>query len=421
MASPSTDYHGYGAVDFYGVEEHFGDLPTLQELVEAAHRHGSRSSRIRWRTIRGPTTAGRRTPPRRPGTTAPWRTTSTTIWQVRAIADPNAPADKVKATLEGWFINILPDLNQNDPRTAAYLIQNSLWWIDQTGLDAVRQDTLPYVPRTYWSRWTAALKREHPHLITLGELWDSDPKLVSFFQGGRPAFDGVDTGVDTLFDFPLCYAIRDVFAKHQPTTRLADTLAADKYYVNPRVLVTFLGLHDMPRFLNEPGADLTGLKLAFTFLLTTRGTPLIYYGDEIAMSGGGDPDNRRDFPGGFPGDPQNAFTARGRTPEQAEIHDCVRQLLQLRRQLEPLRRGDLTVVRATGDAWACVRHAGAHVALVIINNGTQPLTLELPAGSIGSDSGGELRERLRGKDRIAREGGLLRFSLPAQSSALYSD
>lgn len=412
---PSTDYHGYGAVDFYGVEEHFGDLATLQKLVTAAHRHELKVIQDQVANHTGPYhrwTTDSPTPTWYNGTVANHLDNT---WQIRTIADPNGPADQRRATLEGWFINLLPDLNQNDPQTATYLIQNSLWWIDQTGLDAVRQDTLPYVPRAYWSRWAAALKREHPRLTILGELWDGDPKLVSFFQGGRQAFDGVDTGVDTLFDFPLCYAIRDVFAKHQPTTRLADTLAADKCYVNPTVLVTFLGLHDMPRFLNEPGADLTGLKLAFTFLLTTRGTPLIYYGDEIALRGGGDPDNRRDFPGGFPGDAQNAFTARGRTPEQTEVYSHVQRLLELRRELEPLRRGDLTIVRAEGDTWACVRRVGSEVVLIVINNAVQPLDLDLPANSFGP-----LREQLRGRDRLTPSGSLLHISLPARSSAIYS-
>lgn len=418
---PSTDYHGYGAVDLYGVEEHFGNLLTLQELVKAAHRHRLKVIQDQVANHTGPYhrwTADAPTPTWYNGTVASHLDNA---WQTWAIADPNAPADKRKATLDGWFINLLPDLNQNDPQTATYLIQNSLWWIGETGLDAVRQDTLPYVPRTYWSRWTTSLKREYPRLTILGEMWDGNPKLVSFFQGGRRAFDGVDTGVDTLFDFPLCYAIRDVFAKRQPTTRLAETLAADTNYVNPRVLVTFLGLHDMPRFLNEQGADLAGLKLAFTFLLTVRGTPLIYYGDEIAMRGGGDPDNRRDFPGGFPGDPQNAFTAGGRTPEQAETYNHVRQLLRLRRELEPLRRGDLTVVHASGDAWACVRKAGPRAALVVINNGTQTLDLELAADSVGINPGRSLRERLRGKDKVTADGGILRLSLPARSSAIYSD
>jgi glycosidase len=251
-------------------------------------------------------------------------------------------------------------------------------------------------------------------------MWDGNPKLVAFFQGGRKAFDGVDTGVDTLFDFPLCYAIRDVFAKHQPTARLSETLAADTNYVNPRVLVTFLGLHDMPRFLHETGADITGLNLAFTFLLTTRGTPLIYYGDEIAMRGGGDPDNRRDFPGGFPGDTQSAFTAKGRTSEQAAVFNHVQKLLKIRRDLEPLRRGDLTVLHASGDAWACVRKSGRGLALVVINNGSQPLRLDLSAHAVGLKPGRSLRDRLPGKGTIKPENGILRLSLPARSSAVYS-
>lgn len=419
--TPSTDYHGYGATDFYGVEEHFGNLATLQAMVSAAHHHNLKVVQDQVANHSGPYhrwTTDSPTPTWYNGTVANHLDNT---WQTWAIADPNAPADKLKATLDGWFINLLPDLNQNDPETATYLIQNSLWWIDQTGLDAVRQDTLPYVPRAYWSRWTTALKRVHPHLTVLGEMWDGNPKLVSFFQGGRKAFDNVDTGVDTLFDFPLCYAIRDVFAKHQPTTRLAETLAADGNYVNPRVLVTFLGLHDMPRFLNEQGADLAGLKLAFTFLLTTRGTPLIYYGDEIAMRGGGDPDNRRDFPGGFPGDAKNAFTGRGRTAEQADVYDHVRQLLGLRRTLEPLRHGDLTVLFASGDAWACLRRTDRHTAIVVINNGTQTLQLGLAPTSPASDHNRVLRERLGGKDSITWGRETVRLSLPPKSSAIYSD
>jgi len=418
---PSTDYHGYGAVDFYGVEEHFGDLATLRKLVQKAHACGLKIIQDQVANHTGPYhcwTTNSPTPTWYNGTVAHHLDNT---WDTWTIADPNAPADKLKATLEGWFINILPDLNQNDAETASYLIQNSIWWVEQTGLDAIRQDTLPYVPRPYWSRWTAALKREHPRLTVLGEMWDGNPKLVSFFQGGRKAFDGVDSGVDTLFDFPLCYAIRDVFARHQPMSRLTDTLAADTNYVNPRVLVTFLGLHDMPRFLNENGADISGLKLAFTFLLTTRGTPLIYYGDEIAMRGGGDPDNRRDFPGGFPGDPQNAFSAASRTPEQNSVFNHVQALLKLRRNLEPLRQGDLRVLQTSRDGFAFLRTVNQHRALVLINNGSQPLELAFVAETIGLQPNGSLQERFPGKGTAHSSNGRFALSVPARSAAIYSD
>lgn len=419
--APSTDYHGYGAVDFYGVEEHFGTLRTLQDLVKAAHRR-------RLKVIQDQV-ANHTGPYHRWTTNMPspdWYNGSVehhleNTWQTWTIAEPSPPADKLKSTLEGWFINILPDLNQNSPETSAYLIQNSLWWVSQTGLDAIRQDTLPYVPRPYWSRWTTALKREYPRLTILGEMWDGNPRLVSFFQGGRKAFDGVDSGVDTLFDFPLCYAIRDVFIKHQPATRLSDTLAADTNYVNPRVLVTFLGLHDMPRFLSEPGADITGLNLAYVFLLTTRGTPLIYYGDEVAMRGGGDPDNRRDFPGGFPGDPQNAFAAEERTPEQNAVFEPLRELLKLRRKLEPLRGGETSFLKASGDAWVCARSSSGRVALTVINNGARNLELDLEAGAIGLQPGAALRERFPASGLLKANGARFSVNLGPRSAAIYSD
>lgn len=417
---PSTDYHGYGAVDFYNVEEHFGDLALLRRLVDRAHASGLKVVQDQVANHTGPYhpwTTNAPTPTWYNGTVANHLENK---WETGAIADPSAPEDKRRQTLEGWFINLLPDLNQNDPETAAYLIQNSLWWIGQTGLDAVRQDTLPYVPRSYWARWTTALKRAHPRLTILGEMWDGNPRLVAFFQGGRPAFDGVDSGIDTLFDFPLHYALRDVFAKGRPMTRLAETLAADTNYVNAGVLVTFLGLHDTPRFMSEDGASTGGLKLAFTALLTLRGTPLIYYGDEIALRGGGDPDNRRDFPGGWPRDPQNAFTRAGRTPEQAEVFNHVQKLLRLRRQLEPLRRGDLKVLHVSADALAFARTVGTRTALVAFNNGRTPISLEL-TGVRAEPGGGKFHERLAAGGTASFEPGSARLHLPPHAAAIYAN
>jgi len=416
----STDYHGYGATDFYGVEERFGDLPKLRELVAAAHRDGLKLVQDQVANHTGPYhrwATNSPTPTWFNGTVA---SHAENKWETWSIADPSAPEEKRKQTLEGWFINLLPDLNQNDPEPSAYLIQNSLWWLGQTGLDALRQDTLPYVPRSHWARWTAAVKREHPQVTILGEMWDGNPKLVSFFQGGRKAFDGVDTGVDSLFDFPLFYAMRDVFAKRQPMTRLTDTLAADTNYVNPRVLVTFLGLHDTPRFLNEEGADLAGLKLAFTCLLTARGTPLIYYGDEVAMRGGGDPHNRADFPGGFPGDSQNAFEAGSRTPEQAEVFNHVQQLLQLRRALEPLRRGEMLPLLASSDVLVYARTSPQGIVLVAMNNGREQFKLDLGVSLLRLADGTRFQHRLGQSGDVAVNGGRLQLLLRPRESVLLS-
>lgn len=415
---PSTDYHGYGAVDFYGVEERFGDLRELQRLVSEAHRGGIRVIQDQVANHTGPYHPWVAHPP-----TPTWYhgTREQHLdngWHTWTTVATNPPPDKLKSTLDGWFLNILPDLNQDDPEVATYLIQNSLWWVGQTGVDAVRQDTLPYVPRSYWAQWTAALKRAHPGVTVLGEFFEGDPDLVSFFQGGRAEFDGVDTGVDTLFDFPLFYAIRDVFAKGQPMTRLTDTLAADAKYVDASVLVTFLGLHDTPRFLHEPGATVDGLKLAFTYLLTMRGTPMIYYGDEIGMNGGKDPYNRADFPGGWPDDEPNAFEPEGRTVTQASVHAHVQTLLRLRAELEPLRRGRWVNLVVGPDTHAFGRTTADSQVVVALNNAAEPRKVRVPVADVGWTSGELAQDRLGALGLVRCEDGLLQLELPARGAAI---
>src|SRR5262249_399133 len=150
----------------------------------------------------------------------------------------------------GWFVDLLPDLDQDDPEVARYLIQNSVWWVDLLGLDGIREDTLPYVPRRFWAEWTRALGRDHPQFRVVGEMWRGNPGLVSYFQGGVER-DGVATGVQSLFDFPLFYPLRRAFAEGKPVRELAQTLAMDRLYPDPSALVTFLGNHDVKRFMNE--------------------------------------------------------------------------------------------------------------------------------------------------------------------------
>ncbi len=364
-----TDYHGYGATDFYAVEEHFGTMERLRALVDAAHRIGIKVIQDEVANHTGPDHPWVQDPP-----TPTWfhGTTANHInetWQTWTLMDPHATPAIQKPTLEGWFANILPDLNQNDEECERYLIQNTLWWIGMAGFDGIREDTLPYAPRHFWRDWMTAIKRQYPRLTVVGEMWDGDPALVSFFQGGVAQFDGIDTKVDSVFDFPLGFAIRKDFAEGKSIRDVAVILAHDYLYPNPQQLVTFLGNHDLARFMNESGATVPGLQLADTFLMTARGIPEIYYGDEIAMPGGNDPDNRRDFPGGWPGDPQNAFAASGRTPDQQAVFQHLRQLAHLRMELEPLRRGTMVNLEVSEQTYAYARVTLNQSIVVVINNG----------------------------------------------------
>jgi glycosidase len=416
---PITDYHGYGAVDFYAVDEHLGDLASLRALVDAAHARGIKVIQDQVANHSGPYhpwVQDSPTPTWYNGTEA--RHLANT-WQTWTLQDPKATADLQKATLEGWFIDILPDLNQDDEECARYIVQNTLWWVGVSGLDGIRQDTLPYVPRRFWRDWMAAIKREYPSLRVVGELFDGDPAMLAFFEGGAPRFDGVDSGLDTLFDFPLFFKVREAFGQAKSVREVANLLARDHLYRDPGSFVTFLGLHDVPRFMNETGATIDGLKLAFTFLLTARGTPLVYYGDEIALPGGGDPDNRRDFPGGFPGDARSAFEAGSRTAEEQSVFSHVRTLLRLRASSTALRRGRTRNLVVNEQSWAYARVEGREAAVVVLNNAATSADVEFGTGELGLAEGTTLDDRTSSAPPLRVVGGRVRVALGARSAAVY--
>ena len=378
---PITDYHGYGAVDFYAVDEHLGTMAELRQLVDDAHSAGIKIILDMVANHTGPYhpwVANTPTPTWYNGT-AEQHLANT--WQVWTLADPYSTPEMRRATLDGWFIDILPDLNQNDPEVARYIIQNTLWWAGMTGIDGIRQDTWPYVPRSFWREWMTAIKREYATMKVVGEVFDGDPSMIAFFEGGRRQWDGIDARVDALFDFPLLFPLRRAFAEGRQLREVAQMLGRDHLYHNPSSLMPFLGNHDVQRFMNERGATTEGLKLAYTFLLTVRGTPLLYYGDEIALPGGPDPDNRRDFPGGWTGE-RSAFDAAGRTPEEQDVWTHVQRLLRLRADRRDLRRATMEHLHA-GEQSFVFRRGRTVVAL---NNDTTSVTIRLPIASLGDDA-----------------------------------
>ncbi|HEX8091344.1 MAG TPA: alpha-amylase family glycosyl hydrolase, partial [Blastocatellia bacterium] len=417
---PTTGYHGYGAIDFYGVDEHLGDLGTLRELVEKAHALGIKVIQDQVANHTGPYHPWVNDTP-----TPSWfnGTEANHIdetWQTWALKDRHSSPQLLRSVLDGWFINILPDLNQNDPEARRYIIQNTLWWVGVTGLDAIRQDTLPYVPRTFWKDWAAAIKREYPRLNVIGETYDGDPAQVAFFQGGAAQWDGVDSGIDTEFDFPLFYAIRDAFAKGGSVKKLAEVLSHDYLYANPDILVPFLGLHDMLRFMSEEKPTREGLMLAQTFLMTTRGIPLIYYGDEIAMEGKGDPDNRRDFPGGFPDDLRDAFTGEGRARHEREVFDHLRRVMRLRGELESLRRGRLVTLAVSDQQYAFARQTPRESAIVVFNNDDKEAHVEIDMSPLKLADVGKLTDRLAAARDVRVDKSVVRATMPARSASVFT-
>jgi glycosidase len=385
----AESYHGYHATDMYRVDPHWGSMADLQELAQALHKRGMK---LVLDTV-----------PNHVGPLNPWVTDEPTPnWfhgtlahhiagetNFEALINPHAPERDRVGTLDGWFVDSLPDMDTDDATVARYLRQNAVWWIEETGTDGLRIDTFPYVNREFWHDFTAEIHALYPRVTEVGEISDASPMVDASFAGGV-ARAGVDTGLYTPFDFPTYFAAQDVFVKGAPMARLAEVLGQDSLYPHADRLVPFLDNHDKPRFA-EQVTDASLRRVAFAYLLTMRGTPQLYAGDEIAMKGGDDPDNRRDFPGGFPGDAQDAFTQAGRTAEQQVQFTWIEELTKLRREHTALQCGGeqvlaanadwLVILRDTGHEWeesCAAKSAASERVVVALHRGSGAAALDVP-------------------------------------------
>lgn len=379
-------YHGYAATDLYAVDSHFGTLAEYRRLSDALHARGMKlvidlvPNHI---GVEHPWVTDPPAPDWLHGTLEHHRAAQHDFYQ---LIDPHAPYSAWRDVTGGWFADNMPDLNQENPLVSRYLIQNALWWVETANLDGVRLDTFPYVSRSFWHKFHAELHSVYPNLTTVGEIFRRDAEVTSFFAGGVVR-NGIDTGLDTPFDFPLYFALRDVLAHNKPMTELTDVLRQDTLYPHPERLVTFIGNHDTTRFFTEASGSKAKLKLALGLVLTLRGLPQIYSGDEIGMPGGADPDDRRDFPGGFAGDSRNAFTHAGRTPAEDEIFRWASGLLAYRAAHAELQTGIEQNLYSDADGFAfvrgmdsagCIANGATERLLMVVNKAPQSKTLELP-------------------------------------------
>ena len=379
-------YHGYAATDLYVVDPHFGTLEDYRRLSDALHAKGMKlviDLVPNHLGVKHPWVLDPPAPEWFHGTLPQHRGAKHDFYQ---LVDPHAPRQAWRDITTGWFTDAMPDLNQENPLVSQYLIENALWWVETANLDGIRLDTFPYVGRGFWHDFHAALHAVYPHLTTVGEVFNRDPEITSFFAGGVE-HGGIDTGLDTPFDFPLYFTLRDVLANDEPMTDLAKILRRDALYPHPERLVTFIGNHDTTRFVTAAKGSRPRLKLALGLNLTLRGMPQIYSGDEIAMGGGEDPDNRHDFPGGFAGDAHNAFTQAERTATEEEVFAWTAGMLAMRAAHPVLQTGmeqdlfadkdDFAFVRST-DGLGCAQDHRSERLLIVVNKALQSRPVELP-------------------------------------------
>ena len=417
---PIADYHGYGAVDFYGVEEHFGTMADLRALVEAAHQAGLKVIQDQVANHTGPYHPWVRdspTPTWFNGTEAKHLANT---WQTWTLQDPHASPDVAEGDARG-LVHRHPPGSEPARRGDCALHHPELGLV---GRDArPRRASGRTRGRTCrassgsagWRRSSASTRRSRRSgsSSTAIPRWSRSSPAA---RRGSTAWTPRSTRSSTSRCSPR---IRGAFASGRPVRDVAQMLARDHLYPDASRLVTFIGNHDMGRFMNEPGATAAGLKLAQTFILTTRGIPQLFYGDEIAIRGGGDPDNRRDMPGGFPGDPRDAFSEAGRTAEEQDVFAHLRKVLQLRRELAPLRRGALRQLFVSEQQYAYARTLDRQAVVVVINNAATASTVRVSVAGVGVADGTSLVDRLgMVQGSLAVADGAVSVSLAARTAAI---
>jgi glycosidase len=408
-----AEYHGYAPVDFFDTNPRFGSAQEYRALVDQSHQLGLKVIQDHIAGFTGPRHRWAQSPPFEGWFHGSVANPPVGTLRFDVLADPHSSEVERRGVTDGWFFGLLPDLDTRNPKVKRYAIQQSLWWISNFRADGVRLDTYPFVDREFWRDWSRQLEADFPGLSVVGEAWTAEPWQLCFFQGGRPGWDGIDPGVDSVFDFPLNQAIVQVFSEGAPATRLSAVLARDGLYPRPERLVTFLDNHDTPRLAAAAGVTPARYRLAVAFLLTTRGIPQMTWGDEIGIPG--HMDDRRDFPGGFPGDSRNAFEARGRTADEQATFETWRTLIHLRRSSPALCRGRLIELAVADKIYAYLREAQGERMVIALNLDAQPATVRIARDRIESASGCKIAF---GSAQIRLEPASLNIELPAESTCV---
>lgn len=299
--------------------------------------------------------------------------------------DPNASQIDETYAEKGWFVSSMPDLNQGEPLLLNYLIQNTIWWIEYAGLDGLRVDTYSYNEKKGIAAWTKAVMDEYPNFNIVGETWLHDQSQIAYWQKDSKiaAIQDYNTYLPSVMDFTLHDAIMKAFDEDQQNwdqgmIKIYDNFVNDFLYPNIDNILVFAGNHDTNR-INGDGlynGDLKKYKLAMTLVLTTRGIPQLYYGDEIGMAGNrdtdGDGDIRRDFPGGWNGDEINAF--KKPTDYQKGFQDFTKRLLNYRKNKPVLHTGKLLQYVPENNCYVYFRYNDESRVMIIINNNPEAIT-----------------------------------------------
>ena len=388
----SSTYHGYATTNYYRVDPRFGTNEDYRQLIADAHAKGLKvvmdmifnhcGFEHPWVSDM-PSKDWLNVPEWLSGKEEDKAKYLQTSYKLTPVLDPYASEVDKRETVDGWFEPSMPDLNQRNPHVIKYLIQNSVWWIETVGIDGIRMDTYPYADREAMALWMKTLEREYPNFNTVGETWVTEPAYTAAWQKDSK-LSSINSYLKTVMDFAFYDRVNMAAREEtddwwQGMNRVYNTLCYDYLYANPSSVLAFIENHDTDRFLRN-GTDTLALKQALALLLTINRTPQLYYGTEILMNGTKevtDGNVRKDFPGGFPGDKANCFTAEGRTQAQNAMFNWLSRLLHWRQGNEAIINGKQVQFTPRKGVYVIARQAKGQNVLTVVNGTSEPAQMEV--------------------------------------------
>lgn len=404
---PTYSYHTYAQSDYYKIDPRYGTNEDYKRLASEMHKRDMKLvmdyvtnhwGSKHWMIQDLPTTDWIHI--WKDGDTNGFKRSN---YRMTTQYDPNAAKVDAEGCMNGWFDTTMPDMNQQNPLLLQYMIQNAIWWIEYADLDGFRVDTYSYNDKEAIATWTKEIMKEYPNFNIVGEVWMHSPAEIAFWQKDSKigAIQDFNSGLPSVMDFTLHDAITVLFKETQGwdtgLQRAYDNFSNDFLYPNIDNILVFAGNHDTNRIAHIYGSDFDKIKQVFTMIFTVRGIPQFYYGDELGMMGdkeaNGDGDIRKDFPGGWTGDVQNAFTAEGRTASQNQYHSFVKKVLNWRKEKEVMHRGKFLQYIPMDDVYVYFRYNASERVMVVLNNSEEEKTLSLnrfTEGLHGATSGTDI-------------------------------
>jgi glycosidase len=377
-----ASYHGYAITDFYRIDPRYGSNEDFINLVKESKQKGLKFIRDVVLNHCGLNHWWMKDLPSKDwinneGKFAP------TNHQREVMHDPYASKYDMDKMTQGWFVSAMPDMNQRNPFMANYLIQNTIWWIENADLDGLRIDTYPYSDKNFLSLWSKAVMNEYPKFNMVGEDWSTRQAVTAYWQMGQNNKDGYKSYLPTLMDFPLNNALIEGLKENDKEwgkgmLKVYQCLSDDYLYANPNNLITFTDNHDMKRIFTQLDEDKELLKMGLAVIFTMRGIPQFFYGTELAMTSPKERNDgliRADMPGGWDGDKTDVFQNQNLSPLQSEMRAYVKKILNWRKTATAIHNGKLVHYSPEDGIYAYFRFNEKEKYWIILNKTEESISV----------------------------------------------